>query len=186
MDWRHMQEILAAIREVFDQLINLCVWAKTNGGMGSLYRSQHELIFVAKKGKEPHVNNVQLGKYGRYRTNVWQYAGMNAFGEERDENLGAHPTVKPTQMISDAILDASNRGDIVLDGFLGSGTTLLAAENSGRIGYGVEYEPRYVDVAIQRWQSLTGQHAVHQSSGKTFEEHFLALHENAATAAEVE
>lgn len=168
MDWRHLVEITEAVQTVYDELINVCVWSKTNGGMGSFYRSAHELIFVALKGKGPHINNIQLGAYGRYKTNVWEHGGMNTFGSDRDDCLSVHPTVKPTQMIADAIMDATHRGNIVLDGFLGSGTTLLAAEISGRVGYGVEYEPRYVDVAIQRWQTLTGKQAVNALSGHTF------------------
>ncbi|EAQ96141.1 site-specific DNA-methyltransferase [Congregibacter litoralis] len=170
MDWRHIRELLEAVDTVYAHLINLCVWAKTNGGMGSFYRSQHELIAVAKKGSEPHINNVQLGANGRYRTNVWRYAGMNTFSVDREETLAVHPTVKPTAMIIDAILDASNLGDIVLDGFLGSGTTLLAAEQTGRVCRGMELDPRYADVAIRRWEALTGNHAIHEASGKTFSE----------------
>ena len=151
MDWRHMAELLSAAQQVYDEYINLCVWTKTNGGMGSLYRSQHELVFVFKHGKAPHINNVQLGQHGRYRTNVWNYPGMNSFGPARDEVLAMHPTVKPVQLVADAILDVTCRGDIVLDGFLGSGTTLLATEQTGRISYGVEIDPRYVDVALHRW-----------------------------------
>jgi DNA modification methylase len=170
MDWRHMNELLAAGNKVYHQLLNLCVWAKTNGGMGSLYRSQHELVFVYKAGNAPHINNVELGKHGRYRTNVWTYAGMNSFGKDRDEALAAHPTVKPIQLVADAILDASNHGDIIFDGFLGSGTTLLAAHQTGRRGYGVEIDPRYVDVAIRRWQTATGGTAIHVQSSRTFDE----------------
>jgi DNA modification methylase len=170
MDWRHMEEMLAAIQSVYRELINLCVWCKTNGGMGSFYRSQHELVFVAKKGAAPHINNIQLGAHGRYRTNVWHYAGMNSFSSDREDNLKAHPTVKPTAMIAEAIMDASNRGDIVLDGFLGSGTTLLAAEKTGRVAYGIEIDPKYVDVAIRRWQDRTGKSAVHSVTGATFDE----------------
>jgi DNA modification methylase len=174
MDWRHMTEMLQAVETVYSLLVNLIVWVKTNGGMGSLYRSQHELVFVAKKGTAPHINNIQLGKNGRNRTNVWQYPGMNTFAKDRDDALKAHPTVKPTQLVADAILDASHRGEIILDGFLGSGTTLLAAEKTGRIGFGVEYEPRYVDVAIQRWQTLTGKQAIHTTSQRPYCE--LAAH----------
>jgi len=168
MDWRHIRELLEAVDGVFDELINVCVWSKTNGGMGSFYRSQHELIVVAKKGSAPHINNVQLGANGRYRTNVWRYPGMNTFSENREESLAAHPTVKPVAMIADAILDASKLGDVVLDGFLGSGTTLLAAEQTGRICRAMEIDPRYVDVAIRRWEAMTGKHAVHEATGNTF------------------
>ena len=168
MDWRHMSELQKAGLEVYNDLINLCVWAKTNGGMGSLYRSQHELVFVFKKGTDPHLNNVELGKHGRYRTNLWSYPGVNAFSKNRSEELAFHPTVKPIQMIADAIMDVTQRGDIVLDGFLGSGTTLLAAEQTGRICFGIEYEPRYVDLAIRRWMEATGKAAVLVASGQTF------------------
>ena len=170
MDWRHLAELLAAAAPVYDTQLNLCIWTKTNAGMGSLYRSQHELIAVYRVGKSPHTNNVELGKHGRYRTNVWQYAGMNAFGSEREEALSLHPTVKPVRLIADAILDVTHRNDIVLDGFLGSGSTLLAAERTGRIGYGIEIEPRYVDVAVRRWQAMTGRVARHAQTGTAFDE----------------
>ena len=148
MDWRHTSEILQAGDAAYDRLINVCCWVKSNGGMGSLYRSRHEMVFVFKKGTASHINNVELGKHGRYRTNVWEYAGYNAFGRDRDESLGWHPTVKPVPMLMDAILDVTNPGDIVLDGFLGSGSTLIAAERTRRICYGVELDPAYVDVTI--------------------------------------
>jgi DNA modification methylase len=146
------------------------VWVKTNAGMGSLYRSQHELVFVFKVGSAPHVNNVALGRHGRTRSNVWRYAGVNSFGAERDEALAMHPTVKPVRMVAEAILDCSRRGDIVLDGFAGSGTTLLAAERAGRIGYGLEIDPRYVDAALRRLEEHAGLEAVHAESGRTFAE----------------
>jgi DNA modification methylase len=136
--------------------------------MGSLYRSQHELVAVFRVGRQSHQNNVQLGKNGRYRTNVWTYPGMNSIGESRDEQLAMHPTVKPVALLADAILDVTSQGDLVFDGFLGSGSTLLAAEHVGRVAYGTEIDPRYVDVAIQRWEALTGQEAVHCQSGLTF------------------
>ncbi len=170
MDWRHLRELFAAVDVVFSEQVNLCVWAKTNGGMGSFYRSQHELVVVAKKGTAPHINNIQLGAHGRYRTNLWRYPGMNTFAPDRDECLAAHPTVKPLRMIADIVLDASRPGDIVLDGFLGSGTTLLACEQTKRICRGMELDPRYVDVAIKRWETMTGNHAVHEPSGKTYSE----------------
>ncbi len=170
MDWRHMREILAAGQATYDDLLNLCVWAKTNGGMGSLYRSQHELLFIFKQGSAPHINNVALGKYGRYRTNVWSYAGVNSFGEGRDEALAMHPTVKPLQMIADAILDVTAQGDIVLDGFLGSGTTVLAADQTGRVCYGVELDPRYVDLVLRRWMNVTGENPVLEKTGQTFDQ----------------
>ena len=154
MDWRHMSELMLAGRGVYTEIKNLCVWNKTNGGMGSLYRSKHELVFVYKNGTAPHINNVELGKHGRYRTNVWDYAGINALGANRLDELAMHPTVKPVALVADAIKDCSRRGDIVLDAFGGSGTTLIAAERSGRRGYVIEMDPRYVDVAIERFQQL--------------------------------
>ncbi len=170
MDWRHLFELLTAGRWVFTDLKNLCVWNKTNGGMGSLYRSKHELVAVFKAGSGPHVNNVELGVHGRYRTNVWDYAGINSFGKERNAELAMHPTVKPVALVEDAILDCSRRGDIVLDAFAGSGTTLIAAERSGRRGYGLELDPRYVDAALRRFRNFTGEEPVHAASGFTFGE----------------
>jgi DNA modification methylase len=172
MDWRHVSEICWAGKEVFSELKNICVWTKPNGGMGSLYRSAHELVFLFKNGNEPHHNNVQLGRFGRYRTNVWSYPSINVHSNgEGEGNLPAlHPTVKPVRLVADAILDATGRRDIVLDPFLGAGTTLIAAEISGRIGYGVELDPRYVDVAIRRWQRYTGKAAVHAVTDETFNE----------------
>lgn len=170
MDWRHLPELYAACAALNLVPINLCVWTKANAGMGSLYRSQHELVLVVKKGKGSHVNNVELGKHGRYRTNVWPYAGMNSFGAERDEALAMHPTVKPVALVADAIKDVTHHGDFVLDLFLGSGTTLIAAERCQRRCYGVEIDPRYVDVALQRWIALTGVQPVHAQSGQTYEQ----------------
>ena len=170
MDWRHIKEIMTAA-EAYDQFKNLCVWRKDNAGMGSFYRSQHELIFMFKHGKEPHINNVELGIHGRYRTNVWNYAGVNTPSAENAEKRAMHPTVKPVELIKDAILDASNRGGVVLDTFLGSGSTLIAAEKAGRICYGVELEPKYVDTAIRRYESLGEKYiAIHAASGKTYQE----------------
>lgn len=170
MDWSHAYEILTAGREVYRELKNICVWNKDNGGMGSLYRSKHELVFVFKNGSGPHVNNVELGRFGRYRTNIWDYPGMNSKHKGREEALALHPTVKPVAMFADAILDCSNRGDIVLDAFLGSGTTLLAAERTGRVCRGIEIDPAYVDVAITRWQQMTGNEARLEGSNETFAE----------------
>ena len=150
-------------------MLNMVVWCKKNGGMGSFYRSQHELIFVFQNGKGSHINNVELGKHGRYRTNVWHYAGVNSFGSEQ-KNLKLHPTVKPVELVRDAILDASKRGDIVLDAFLGSGTTLIAAEKAVRVCYGIEYEPLYIDTIIRRYHELTGIWAIHQDSQKSYEQ----------------
>jgi DNA modification methylase len=172
MDWRHMEEILAASQHIYSELKNLCVWNKDNAGMGSFYRSQHELIFVFKKGNATHQNNFKLGQYGRHRSNIWQYPGIGSFGRNTEDGnlLALHPTVKPVKMIADAILDCSSRGNIILDCFLGSGTTLLAAERTGRHCYGMELDPLYVDCAIRRWQSLTGEDAIDTTSGKTFSE----------------
>ncbi|MEQ6248952.1 DNA methyltransferase [Sulfitobacter sp. HNIBRBA3233] len=168
MDWRHVEELIGEGRACGLDLINLCVWNKTNGGMGSLYRSKHELVCVFKKPGARHVNNVELGKHGRNRTNVWDYAGVNSFGAGRDADLVDHPTVKPTALVADAILDVSQRGSIVLDAFGGSGATLLAAEKAGRRARLIELDPLYVDVAIRRWQEVTGQEAALSGSGETF------------------
>ncbi|MBB4361519.1 DNA modification methylase [Bradyrhizobium sp. CIR18] len=172
MDWRHSAQILAAATVVGLELKNICAWVKSNAGMGSLYRSQHEFVFVFKHGKMPHRNNVELGRHGRFRTNVWQYPGCNSFERNGEEGnlLALHPTVKPVQLLADAILDCTERNDIVLDNFLGSGSTLLAAERVGRRLYATELEPRYVDVAIRRWQRHTGQSAVHVPTGRLFDE----------------
>jgi hypothetical protein len=172
MDWRHVGELLAAGKSAYAELLNVCVWVKHNGGMGSLYRSQHELVFVFKNGVASHCNNVQLGKYGRNRTNVWNYRGANDFGRPTEEGnlLAMHPTVKPVALVADAILDCSRRGDLVLDAFLGSGSTLIACERSGRRCCGIELDPRYIDVAIRRWQKYTGAAATCAATGKTFGE----------------
>jgi DNA modification methylase len=172
MDWRHMGELLAAGREVYESLLNVCVWVKNNGGMGSFYRSQHELVFVFRNGKAQHRNNVQLGRYGRNRTNVWNYPGISTLSKAGDEGnlLALHPTVKPVALVADAILDCSARGDVVLDAFLGAGSTLIAAERTGRCCYGVELDARYVDTAVKRWQRYTGDHAVHAVSGIRFDD----------------
>lgn len=171
MDWRRLGETQAAIDQVGYETINLCVWAKTNGGMGALYRSAHELVFVIRGRGAKHRNNIQLGRFGRNRTNVWHYPGMSSFARRgRDRAaLDLHPTVKPITMVADAILDVSKASDIVLDPFCGSGTTILAAERTGRRGYGIELDPGYVDVAITRWQGMTQKSAVH-ANGKTFAE----------------
>ena len=168
MDWRHMGEVLAAARGSYAELKNLCVWSKTNGGMGSLYRSQHELVFVFKAGTAPHINNVELGKHGRYRTNVWQYVGANAFSATRDDDLAMHPTVKPVALVADAILDCSKRKGIVLDAFAGSGTTLVAAHKTGRRGYGIELDPLYCDVIVRRLSKATGLPARHLETEQLF------------------
>ena len=155
MDWKHVGEVSTAGATVYDDFKNICVWNKTNGGMGSLYRSKHELCFVYKSGTAPHINNIELGAHGRYRTNVWDYAGANAFGAGKDD-LKLHPTVKPVAMLRDAILDVTRRGDIVLDCFLGSGSTLIACEQTGRVCRGIELEEKYCDVTIKRFETLTG------------------------------
>jgi DNA modification methylase len=170
MDWRHMGEVLGAGEAAFDAFLNMCVWTKTNGGMGSLYRSQHELVFVFRKGGTTHRNNVQLGRFGRNRTNVWKYAGVNTFREGRMEELIAHPTAKPVAMIKDALLDVSKRGDIVLDPFLGGGATLIAAQRSGRQARGLEIDPAYVDVILRRWRTETGQEPARQRDGCTLKQ----------------
>lgn len=170
MDWRHLFEALSAGREVYDGILNLCVWNKDNGGMGSLYRSKHELVLVFKVGSAPHANNVELGRHGRYRTNVWNYAGVNSFRAGRLDELALHPTVKPVALVADAIKDVSRRRDLVLDPFAGSGTTLIAAAKTGRRACGMEIDPGYVDVAIRRWQSFTGKAAILAGSRLTFEQ----------------
>lgn len=171
MDWRHMGELLEAGRACFTELKNLVVWNKTNGGMGSFYRSKHELVFVFKKGEAPHTNSFGLGETGRSRTNVWDYAGVSSLSSARAEELGMHPTVKPVAMIADAIRDCSRRGEIVLDGFGGSGSTLIAAEKTGRIARLVEYDPLYCDTIVRRWERVTGKRATHNASGLAFEDH---------------
>jgi DNA modification methylase len=171
-DWRHIREPLDAGHQVYSELKNLCVWAKDNAGMGTFYRSQHELIFVFKTGGGSHRNNFQLGQYGRYRTNVWNYPGVNSFSRNTEEGnlLELHPTVKPVALVADAIMDVSARGDIVLDSFLGSGTTLIACERTGRTCYGIELDPLYVDTIVRRWQRFTGLSATHAASGRGFNE----------------
>lgn len=168
MDRRHLLELQMAAEKAGLTLLDLCIWNKLSGGMGSFYRSQHEPVYVFKHGKAPYLNNVELGKHGRYRTNVWDHRGLNAFGKGRDQALNDHPTVKPVSLLAEAIKDCTSRGDIVLDPFAGSGSTLLAAETTGRIGYGIELEPRYVDVIVRRLEALTGKPAIHEASGLTF------------------
>lgn len=153
MDWRHMREMLEAGHSVYDDLKNLIAWVKDNGGMGTFYRSRHELIFAFKKGSAPHLNTFELGQHGRYRTNVWQYRGVNTRSAGRMEELELHPTVKPVQMIADAIRDVAGRGEIVLDVFGGSGSTLIAAEKTGRRGYLVELDAIYCDRILARWEA---------------------------------
>lgn len=156
MDWRHMDELSAAARNVYDSLLNLCVWNKSNAGMGSLYRSKHELISVYRVGSAPHFNAVELGRHGRNRANVWDYPSVNSFQGHRSQDLALHPTVKPIALVADAIRDVTRRGEVVLDAFLGSGTTLLAAEREGRRFRGLDIDPAYVDLALARWTAMTG------------------------------
>ncbi|MBF0561723.1 MAG: ParB N-terminal domain-containing protein [Alphaproteobacteria bacterium] len=170
MDWRHMSELTAAGRAVYAELKNLCVWVKDNGGMGSFYRSQHELVFVYKVGTAAHINNFGLGEKGRYRTNVWGYPGLSSLRPGRDSALAVHPTVKPTALVMDAIKDCSRKGGLILDGFGGSGTTLIAAQRTGRHARLLEIDPLYVDVTIRRWQELTRGTAHHADTGESFEE----------------
>jgi DNA modification methylase len=170
MDWRHLFELLTIGRALYDDFLNLCVWNKDNGGMGSFYRSKHELVAVFKVGTVPHINNVELGRHGRNRTNVWDHAGVNTFKTGRLDELAMHPTVKPVALVADLLKDASRRSDLVLDPFAGSGTTIIAAEKTGRQAYALEIDPNYVDVIIQRWQSYTGKTALFGDTGATFEE----------------
>jgi DNA modification methylase len=170
MDWRHISEMMAAGKEAYSELKNLCVWAKTNAGMGSFYRSQHELVFVWKKGTAPHINNFELGQHGRHRSNVWSYPGVNSMRPGRLEELAMHPTVKPVALLADAIKDCSRRGGLVLDPFCGSGTVLIAAERTGRKAGALEIDAVYVDLAVRRWQSFTGRLARLAMTGQSFEE----------------
>lgn len=170
MDWRHIDTLMSVGREIYDAMLNLVVWNKTNSGQGSFYRSQHELIGVFRAGDASHKNNIELGKHGRNRSNVWTYAGVNSFGAERDALLTAHPTVKPVALIADAMRDCTSKREVVLDPFLGSGTTIIAAEKIGRRAFGIEYEPAFVDVAIHRWQARTKSDAVLDDDGRTFDE----------------
>lgn len=170
MDWRHIGDLIAAGGDVYAAMLNLVAWVKTNAGQGSFYRSQHELIGVFRVGTEPHLNNVELGRHGRSRSNVWHYAGVNAFRAGRLDDLKAHPTVKPVALVAEAMKDVTRRGDVVLDTFGGSGTTLLAAERVGRKAYVLELEPRFVDVAIRRWQAFTKRDVIHEETGLSFED----------------
>jgi hypothetical protein len=166
MDWRHAQEMLDAAGPVFGAQLQLCVWDKGHGAMGTFYRSQHELVYLFKKGHAPHINNFELGQHGRYRTNVWAYPGISRFREL----LAMHPTVKPVTLIADAMRDCSHRKGLILDPFAGSGTVLIAAERTGRRARAIELEPAYVDVAVRRWQRLTGGRAVLEPDGRSWDE----------------
>jgi DNA modification methylase len=156
MDWRHMDDVFSVGREIYGELLNICVWNKSNAGMGSLYRSKHEMVFVYRVGDAPHANMVELGRHGRNRTNVWDYPSVNSMAGSRREDLALHPTVKPVAMVTDAYQDVTKRGDLVFDMFLGSGTSLIAAERCGRRFRGCDIDPAYVDVAIERWVQMTG------------------------------
>ncbi|MHA7819623.1 MAG: site-specific DNA-methyltransferase [Erythrobacter sp.] len=156
MDWRHMDDVTASVDGIYDDLLNICVWNKGNAGMGSLYRSKHEMVFVYRVGSATHTNNVELGKHGRNRTNVWDYPSVNSMRGSRREDLALHPTVKPVAMVADAYCDVTRQGELVLDIFLGSGTSLIAAERVGRRFRGLDIDPAYVDLAMQRWSDLTG------------------------------
>lgn len=182
MDWRHLQEIMTAGSANYTALKNICVWRKANAGMGSLYRSQHEFILVFKNGNAPHINNIELGSHGRYRTNVWDYQGINSFGRERDVLLASHPTVKPVALVADAIQDCSKRRDLILDPFAGSGTTVVAAEKTKRRAAAIEIDPVYIDIIVRRWQAFTGKQAICAQSGMTFAEYEASL---VAAAAEI-
>ncbi len=170
MDWRHMREMLAAGDANYSELKNVCIWNKNNAGMGTFYRSKHEMVFVWKNGSAPHLNTCELGQYGRHRTNVWDYEGVNTMRAGRLDELAMHPTVKPVSMVEDAIKDCSKRGGLVLDPFCGSGTVLIAAEKTGRRARAIELDPKYVDVAIRRWEQYTGKTAVLAPMGETFDE----------------
>jgi DNA modification methylase len=178
MDWAHMREIIDAADGVYDQFKQLVVWAKTNGGMGTFYRSRHELVFVFKAGKGKHINNFGLGETGRYRTNVVEYAGANTFRKGRAEDLEAHSCVKPTALVADFLLDCSNRGDLVVDPFIGSGTTLIAAHRTKRRGAGIELDPLYVDTALRRLAKVSKLTPILAGDGRTFDEVAVARREN--------
>lgn len=177
IDWRHVFTLISAGRAAYDDLLNICVWTKNNGGMGSLYRSAHEFVAVFRKGPGPHRNNVELGRHGRNRTNVWAYPGANSFVRSSEEGdlLAQHPTPKPVQMVADALLDVSARGDVVLDPFIGSGGTLIAAERVGRVCCGMDLDPAYIDLAIRRWERLTGESAILSATGETFSQRLKEL-----------
>jgi hypothetical protein len=167
MDWRYAAELLAARREIYSDLIDMVVWVRSNTVLGSLYPSQHELIFVFKSGKGPHTNNIEIGKSDRNRTNVWKYSSASS-KPHRKNSVELTPAAKPVQLVMDALLDCSNRGEVVLDSLLGNGTTLLAAQRTGRVCRGIELDPRCVDTAIRHWQNLTGREAVRLSNGRLF------------------
>jgi DNA modification methylase len=167
MDHRHLRELYTACDPLYGEQLNLIVWAKNNAGMGSLYRSRHELFALYKVGTAPHVNNIQLGKFGRNRSNVWHYPGANTFRKGRDKDLADHPTVKPLALVADALLDLTNINDVVIDGFGGSGTLILAAEQTRRRARVIELDPLFCDVAVRRWEEMTGRNAIRQSASAT-------------------
>lgn len=168
MDWRHLFELMCAARRAYSEFKNLCVWTKSNGGMGSLYRSQHEMVAVFKSGTAPHINNVELGRHGRSRTNIWAYAGLNSFQADREVTLQLHPTVKPVSMVADAMLDCSRRGGLILDPFGGAGTAIIAAERIGRRAYLMEIDGLYVDAALRRIRAATGAQPICAATGRDF------------------
>jgi DNA modification methylase len=170
MDWRHGEHVYRAARAAALSVMNVVVWSKGNGGLGGLYRSAHELVFVLKKGNGPHINNVELGKHGRDRTNVWSYPGANRRGSSANAQAKNHPTPKPVELVADAMLDVTHCKDVVLDPFLGSGTSVIAAEKTGRTAYGLELDPHYVDVIVRRYQDYTGLPARHAETGRLFDE----------------
>ena len=170
MDWRHMGELLTAGGSAFTELKYLVIWNKTNGGMGTFYRSKHELIFVFKQGTGEHINSFGLGETGRYRTNVWDHAGISSISADRGDELAMHPTVKPVALVADAIRDCWKRGHIILDCFGGSGSTLIAAEKTGRSARLIEFDPLYCDTIVRRWERLTGKHATLDETSQTFED----------------
>ena len=183
MDWRHLSEIIGAGRAVYSELKNLCFWNKNNGGMGSLYRSKHELVFVWKTGTGTHINNIELGRFGRYRTNVWDYPGVNGFKSDVGHELTMHPTVKPVALVADAIRDCSKRNGVILDPFAGSGTTVIAAEKTGRRAAVIEIDPLYVDAIVRRWQTFTGKQPVCARTGATFNERESAVNSQTSDTA---
>lgn len=170
IDWRHVGELNKAGAAAYDELKNICVWVKSTPGQGSCYRSQHEFVFVYKRGMAPHLNTFELGQHGRSRSNVWTYPGANMFRAGRMDELKMHPTVKPVALVSDAMRDCSRRGAIILDAFAGSGTTIMAAEQIGRRAFCMEIDPQYVDVAVRRWQRFTGKDAVLEATQQPFQE----------------
>jgi DNA modification methylase len=170
MDWRHIGELIEAGDATYGEMLNLAVWVKSNAGQGSFYRSQHELVGIFRVGQQAHLNNVELGRHGRSRSNVWHYAGVNTFRAGRLDELKSHPTAKPVTLVADAVRDCTRRGDIILDTFCGSGTTIMAAERVGRRAYALEIEPRFVDVAIKRWETFSRKDAMCAKSGLSFNE----------------